>query len=148
MEQRSQAVLLADVLGGSRTLGARQPQSDSQWHEVIERGLPYRSIHSLGEWAGLSDIGIGEVIGIAKSTLIRRRSHGRFTVDESDKIYRFGRILSLARLAMGNSENIAAWLNEPNLALNRKRPLSLVRTEAGAREVEATLGRFIFGGYS
>ena len=142
-----QAIAFGGILGGARALGRRPPRSDAGWHAIVEAGLPYRSFAALARACALSDAELGARIGIPKSTLARRR-RGRFTVDESDRIYRTARIVALAQTVLGDPKAIGAWMREPNEALAGAEPLSLLRTEAGARQVEALLGRFLFGGYS
>ncbi|MBC5809852.1 MAG: DUF2384 domain-containing protein [Candidatus Eremiobacteraeota bacterium] len=138
---------MGDILGGRAALGGA-PQSDADWHRLLERGLPYRVLRPLARWTALSDAELGGALGIPRSTLSRRKQAGRFSTGESDRIYRTARLLSLARLALGTPENTSAWLSEPNHALGGATPLSLMRTEAGARQIESVLGRFLFGGYS
>ncbi|HEY9085601.1 MAG TPA: antitoxin Xre-like helix-turn-helix domain-containing protein [Candidatus Tyrphobacter sp.] len=136
------------VLGGARALGRRLPRSDSGWHEIVEAGLPYRAFAALAKTSALGDVELAARIGIPKSTLARRRKSGRFSIDESDRIYRTARIFTLAHTIFADPRRIGAWLREPNDAIGGIEPLALLRTEAGARDVEAMLGRFLFGGYS
>lgn len=143
-----QAIPFGSVLGGAKALGRRLPRSDSGWHEIVEAGLSYRSFAALAKTSALGDVELAAHIGIPKSTLARRRKSGRFSVDESDRIYRTARIFSLARAALGDPKSVAEWLREPSDALGGAAPLGLLRTDAGAREAEAVLGRFLFGGYS
>lgn len=65
--------------------------------------------------------------------------------DESD------RLLSIAARAaevLGSEEKASRWLHSPNRALDGRRPLDIVDTDLGAREVEAVLGRIEHGVYS
>jgi putative toxin-antitoxin system antitoxin component (TIGR02293 family) len=142
------ALSFGAMLGGSRVLGRRPPRSDSGWHDVVEKGLPYRSLSALARVSALTEVELGVYLGIPKSTLNRRKHSGRFSVDESDRIYRAARIFALAQAALGDAANVAAWMRGPNEALGRAVPIALLRTEAGARQVESVLGRFLFGGYS
>jgi putative toxin-antitoxin system antitoxin component (TIGR02293 family) len=142
------ALSFSQILGGAKVLGRDVPRSDIGWHAAVERGLPYAALRSLARSVAFTDVELAGVIGIAKSTLNRRKHEGRFGVDESDRIYRTARVFALAHAALGDPENVGAWLREPNGALGGTAPLSLLRTEAGAREAEALVGRFLFGGYS
>ena len=47
-----------------------------------------------------------------------------------------------------DSERAHRWLKEPQRGLGNRTPLSLLGTEAGAREVEDLLGRIEYGVFS
>jgi putative toxin-antitoxin system antitoxin component (TIGR02293 family) len=53
--------------------------------------------------------------------------------------------LSLAEHVWGNETDATEWLNNPHAELQGATPLSLLRTEAGGRAVEALLGALEFG---
>ncbi|HVZ82242.1 MAG TPA: antitoxin Xre/MbcA/ParS toxin-binding domain-containing protein [Terracidiphilus sp.] len=58
---------------------------------------------------------------------------------------RVGHVLALAERVWGNSADATEWLNNPHPELRGATPLSLLRTEAGGRAVEALLGALEFG---
>jgi putative toxin-antitoxin system antitoxin component (TIGR02293 family) len=49
---------------------------------------------------------------------------------------------------IGEEEKAGEWLRTPNRALGGERPLDLLDTDVGAREVEDVLGRIAYGVYS
>ena len=57
----------------------------------------------------------------------------------------FGRALELFE---GDSQAAERWLSSPRAALGGATPLELAKTEAGAREVEALIGRLEHGVFS
>jgi putative toxin-antitoxin system antitoxin component (TIGR02293 family) len=54
-------------------------------------------------------------------------------------------ILSLAERVWGNETDATEWLNGSHPELRGASPLSLLKTEAGGRAVEALLGALEFG---
>jgi putative toxin-antitoxin system antitoxin component (TIGR02293 family) len=54
-------------------------------------------------------------------------------------------ILSVAERVWGNETDATEWLNGPHPELRGASPLSLLKTEAGGRAVEALLGALEFG---
>src|SRR5205814_10671795 len=50
---------------------------------------------------------------ISRSTLQRRKSAGRLSPDESDKVVRFSRLLRHATTVFGDVERARAWLKHP-----------------------------------
>ena len=89
------------------------------------------------------------VVQIPPRTLDRRRERGRLEPAESDRILRVSRVFAAAiELFEGDAIAARRWLLQKQKALGEKRPLDLLRTELGAREVEALIGRLEHGVFS
>jgi putative toxin-antitoxin system antitoxin component (TIGR02293 family) len=58
---------------------------------------------------------------------------------------RLNHVLTMAERVWGNEADATTWLNSPHPELQEATPLSLLRTEAGGRAVEALLGALEFG---
>ncbi len=65
--------------------------------------------------------------------------------DESDRLMR---VAAQAAEVLGSKEKASSWLRSPNRALAGSRPLDIIDTDLGAREVETVLGRIEHGVYS
>ena len=61
------------------------------------------------------------------------------------RLYRFARLFALAEEVLEDKEQARDWLRSPQVGLNNRTPLDLMRTEAGAREVESLLVRIEHG---
>lgn len=59
--------------------------------------------------------------------------------DESERVYRIGRLTEIAARVLGSEEAAKSWFREPNYALGEQKPLDLARTEPGAELVERVL---------
>jgi putative toxin-antitoxin system antitoxin component (TIGR02293 family) len=58
---------------------------------------------------------------------------------------RLSHILAIAERIWGNEQEATVWLNSPHPELEGATPISLLRTEAGGRAIEALLGALEFG---
>lgn len=117
--------------------------------EKIETGFPFEAFRRFQDLLHLSDRQLGEIVRISPRTLTRRKSEGRLTPEESERLLRISRLLQEAtELFEGDLEATRKWLGSPNKALGGKAPLNFARTEVGAREVENLIGRLEYGVYS
>jgi putative toxin-antitoxin system antitoxin component (TIGR02293 family) len=115
----------------------------------IEAGLPYKALLSLAATSGLSVASIASTLGIPQRTLARRRVAGRFAPNESERLLRISTLFEKAvELFEGDVAGAVTWLTSPKRALGRQTPLAYLRTEPGAREVEALIGRLEDGVFS
>jgi len=78
---------------------------------------------------------------LPRKTLAHRRKLGRLSPEQSDRLLRVVRILALAEETFANTRKAHLWLRRPTRVLAGERPIDLLDTEAGARQVEVLLGR-------
>lgn len=77
-----------------------------------------------------------------RRTLDHRRHKNRYlTREEADRAVIFANTVTLAERIFGDREKAARWLAKPNDNLAAAKPLDLLRTALGAREVEEELIR-------
>lgn len=119
-------------------LGLRAPATEIEILRIVEGQLPpavIKRLISLGLERGEID-----AIIIPQRTLQHRRSRReKLTVEESDRVLRAIRVLSLAESIYGSRERALAWLRKPNARLDGRAPLSLLKTDTGSRIVEELL---------
>ena len=82
---------------------------------------------------------------LPRKTLANRRKVGTLTAEQSDRLLRVARVVAMAEETFGNQQKAAAWLRRPTSPLAGERPLDLLDTDEGAREVETLLGRIAHG---
>jgi len=95
----------------------------------------------------LSEIGLSPTeIGIAMNDGVG----GKFANSEnpSDQLFRTARITAHAIRVFGDTEKATSWLRATNGALRGRRPIELLRSDAGAYAVEEVLHRVDFGIFS
>ena len=113
---------------------------------LILAGLPAVVLKRVGAFLGLRPAKVGSIVNINEKTLERRlKAHSRLKPDESERVARLMRIISLATLVLESEEHAREWLKRPLRELGGRTPLQLAATEPGAREVERVLGRLEHG---
>lgn len=112
----------------------------------IDEGFPYSVFDHFQRETGFPAATLAELIQVPVRTLHRRRAERRFSPEESDRLLRAARVVFLARrLFEGHMAEARQWLAEPEPALGGATPLAFSRTDVGAREVEALIGRLEHG---
>jgi len=132
-----------DFLGGSRVLGPVKEPVDVQ--DAIRDGLPYAAFEALVDALQLTRRDVTEIIGMASRTLARRKERKHLSPIESDRLYRIARITQIAAETLGGIDEARAWLSRGNRSLGGQRPLRMLDTEIGARQVEEALTRINYG---
>lgn len=123
------------------------PSSEFDLARLVEHGLPTERLQLLRD-AGLSFTEISELV-IPPRTLKHRKSRGEaLSPEEADRALRVARIISQAEEVFGNREKALLWLRTPDVHLDGRTPLSMLRTESGGRLVEEMLFQIDEGIYS
>jgi putative toxin-antitoxin system antitoxin component (TIGR02293 family) len=138
---------LLATLGGRRVLSGRVHDSEDLLVRV-RAGLPYAALESLQAGYGFDGDLLREVLDVPARTLARRKSSRRFSPEESDRLFRMARIVTLAMETLGGKDAAREWLQAPNRALGGDVPLRRLDTDLGARQVEGLLGRIAHGVFS
>jgi putative toxin-antitoxin system antitoxin component (TIGR02293 family) len=139
---------IVEVLGGSARLGSGPFRSYFDFDRVIREGMPIAAFRYAVELLDQPEKTIVEGIGIARTTLGRRKAAGRLGFIDSERAVRLGSAIALGKVALGSAKAAGRWLLKPNAALGGAVPLRLLQTDVGARHVEAVLGRALLGAYS
>ena len=115
----------------------------------VEEGVPVLDVVAFGREVGFTAEEIARLIQIPSRTYARRvAGKSRLKFDEGERAVRIMRLYDRALRALGTGERARRWLNRPLRVLGGRTPFDFARTEPGAREVEAVLGRFEEGVYS
>jgi len=114
----------------------------------IQKGLRFSELETLQNSIDMPFEQLAAKLSISRSTLQRRKTAGRLSPDESDKVMRLSRLIDHATNVFGDIEKARAWLKFPQRGLGGAVPLDYAETEVGAREVDNLLGRIDYGVYS
>jgi len=134
-------------LGGGPVLG-RSLRTQADLQTANREGFPQTVVEEVTHAAGITLKELAASLDLSARSLQRRRREGRLAPYESDRLYRFARIVALAKHYLGNGDTANRWLKRPNRALGGRTPLESIDTEPGARAVENVLGRIAYGGVS
>ena len=121
-------------------LGVQPPMTETAVLEIIERQLDPQVIQRLFDM-GLSRDEVYAVIIPARTLQHRRSRNERLTIEESDKVIRALRVLSATEGVYESRARALEWLRRTNPRLDGRTPISLLKTDTGARIVEELLGQ-------
>jgi putative toxin-antitoxin system antitoxin component (TIGR02293 family) len=144
---------VASILGGEKELG-QKIHASIDFDALIRKGIPSRAMYHVKKEFRLTDEVLALIIGASLRTIARRRrvagvghdtSKDRLSPIESDRLYRFARIIALAENVFENRKDALEWLNSAQHGLGGVVPFKMLQTDAGAREVEELLIRLEYG---
>jgi putative toxin-antitoxin system antitoxin component (TIGR02293 family) len=136
------APLISPALGGLRVVRA---ETLAELQRTLRAGLPYASLDAIASGLQMTVRELAPILKLPLRTLARRKKERRFRADESDRIFRLGRVAALAEETLGDRAKAGLWLRAPNVALGGEAPLSFLDTDLGARQVEDILLRIAHG---
>lgn len=143
-----ETLTISEALGGRKVL-RKAINSHTGLAELVREGLPVGSVAALAFKLHIASGSLARTLSIPQRTLTRRVSgDARLTSAESDRTVRIARVYAHAVEMIGDEEKAASWLQTPNRALGGAKPMDLLDTDPGARDVEDTLGRIAYGVYS
>ncbi len=128
---------VADVLGGRAVLRI-SVRTWSELEQVVRAGLPKRSLQLVARRAVEPGTPFSEfVYSVVPAATFKRRT--RLSAEESERTERLARVVALAENLWGNDGEARAFLNRSHPLLDGQAPLTVARTELGARRVERLL---------
>jgi putative toxin-antitoxin system antitoxin component (TIGR02293 family) len=136
---------IADVvrtLGGPRLVPAKNAE---ELRDLVRAGLPYASLAAVASGLSLDGAAVVSILRIPARTLARRKRERRLSPEESDRLFRLGRVATLAEDVLGSGAKANLWLHAPNRSLGGVTPLSQLDTDLGAERVEEVLLRLAHG---
>jgi putative toxin-antitoxin system antitoxin component (TIGR02293 family) len=114
--------------------------------DLIRIGLPAGAFDATARALALTVDELAAKLGISPRTLRdQRKRKVRLSSENTEKLVRIARIQTLARSVLSTDEAVAEWLRAPAPALNGIKPIDLLDTDTGAREIEAVLHGIAYG---
>jgi putative toxin-antitoxin system antitoxin component (TIGR02293 family) len=136
-------------LGGKMALrGAKNPESDYEYNELIHSGLPKRSFDYLLQVTGLPLTEMADIFNITDRTLRRYKPATILNREQSERALEIARLYSRGTEVLGDLEYFRLWMSSPIPALGGKQPKSFLGTSLGIGLVTKILGRMEYGVYS
>ena len=106
---------------------------------AIEKGVTYATFQRLIKRLRVSEEQLRRVLGFSAATLHRRKVAGRFTLDESNRLYWLESLLDLADQVLEDPDETQVFMTTGNLALGGAIPLEYTRTAPGLEAVHRLL---------
>jgi putative toxin-antitoxin system antitoxin component (TIGR02293 family) len=119
-------------------LGVQPPATETEILRIVEGRLAPSIINRL-VGLGLERSEIDAIIIPLRTLQHRRSRREKLTIEESDRVLRVIRALSLAESVYASRERAFGWLRKSHPRLDGRTPLSLLKTDTGSRIVEELL---------
>ncbi|MFN2460626.1 MAG: antitoxin Xre/MbcA/ParS toxin-binding domain-containing protein [Candidatus Velthaea sp.] len=114
---------------------------------VIEAGLPASVVRDFAAACGVTLAELGWIVGTSERTMSRKLAkRAGLEPAESDRAYRLFDVVARAVHAFGDVDKARRWLQRVLPSLGSQKPIRLLRTEIGTRQVLSALDRIEFGG--
>jgi len=115
--------------------------------DVIEAGFPAAVLVDFGNASAMNARDVARIVGTSERTMSRKIANDeRLGPTESDRAYRLFEIVASAVRAFGDVDKALRWMKRNVPSLGGRRPIDLLRTEIGTREVLSALDRIEYGG--
>jgi putative toxin-antitoxin system antitoxin component (TIGR02293 family) len=83
---------------------------------------------------------LADIFDVTPKTLLRWKDTGTsMSLQQADRAMVVKSILKLGETVLGSAKNLSEWLDKPVLLLGGEKPMTLLKTESGRREVESVL---------
>jgi len=114
--------------------------------KTLRGGTPASVVPELAQRLGISQDGLFDILGLARSTIKNRIStKGNLAPAEQDRIYRADRVWSRTLQVLEDEDAARTWITRSNRTLGGEVPLALLDTDFGYELVLDTLGRIEYG---
>jgi putative toxin-antitoxin system antitoxin component (TIGR02293 family) len=123
----------------------RAVESPETVRQQIRSGLPIKWLEQLAPFFGVSVTAFADIVGIDSRTLSRRRKEGRLTHRESNALYHLAVLYQHALAVLGDTESVRHWFNTEEDDFSGMKPIELLDTASGVKEVDQLLGRIEHG---
>ena len=115
-------------------------------YQALHDGFSYAVFDKLAALSTLDKKQLAQVCQLAPATLSRRAKSGKFTQEESDRLFRFATVLVAASALFNDDMTVTKrWLTEPVYGLGDKTPLEMLVTSAETQAVLDLIGRLEHG---
>lgn len=125
------------------------PNEDAKLREQVSNGFSIKLFNSLLSIVGMQQKTMQDVLRIPATTFSRRKDQGRFTMEESDRLYSLIEVFSRATdLFEGDRQAAVEWMNKKVPGLGDKRPIEMIDSHANTQAVLDLITRLEYGVYS
>ncbi|QKZ14531.1 antitoxin Xre-like helix-turn-helix domain-containing protein [Spirosoma sp. KUDC1026] len=135
-------------LGGDRYL--KNPvRHEFDLLTLISQGLPMESVAFLQQKLGFTNKEMSHILAISESTYQRRiRTKSRLTQDETEKAISLSELYAKGIEVFEDQADFDYWLNSPIPALQDNKPVDLLSSMLGRKQVMNVLNALLHGLFS
>ncbi|MBC3243661.1 DUF2384 domain-containing protein [Pseudomonas lurida] len=119
-------------------LGVPREASDQDVHKMIEAGFPTARLKDLCARYELNTSERDQIIA-QRALKARMTRNQKLTLNESDRLFRYVHITAMAEVIFGDEVKAMRWLSKSKDRFAGKKPLEMLSTLPGTREVEVML---------
>ena len=120
--------------------------NDAEADTEIRGGYAVSVAEQLQHVLALTDAEMAKVLGRSRRTYTRYRDKQKqLGLSESERVFRYVRLLRRATTIFGSEEKAAWWMNESNPALDGRKPFEAALTAPGAVLVDDLLASLEHG---
>lgn len=113
---------------------------------IIKEGVSYSLFSLIQQLTPLSENDWAGILGISKKSLQRyNQSSKHFKPIQSEKIIEIAEVTNVGVDVFGNVETFKLWLDTPNFALGKLKPIELLSDSYGKELVLGELTRINYG---
>ena len=139
---------IMDSLGGDRFI-KRTIRHEFDLIDIAKEGLPMESVAFLQNNFGLTNKEMSLILSISESTYQRRiRTKSRLNQDETEKAISLAELYEKGMEVFDDKEDLDYWFNSPIPALQGKKPLELLGSMIGRKQVLNVLNALLHGLFS
>ena len=131
------------TLSGSSRPAKLSSNTFAQTVNAIRQGYSKRSVAKLAVQLQVTQEQLLHAVGLSPRTIRGRK--GRLTSLETDRLVRVEQVFQKAQEVLG--ADAASWMTDPAYGLDGTKPLDMLDTEVGTREVFNLLGSIRWGQY-
>lgn len=148
----SETLDIAMLFGGEKGL-KHDVSSPIAVHELILTGIPGKALERLvKQLPTIADNrdAFEKAFGMSERTYQRHKADKTkvLSPEQSSRTWNFARLLAKAAAVLGSQAEAEAWMLQPALGLEGRRPIDLLATAAGSDLVREYLERLDYGVYA
>lgn len=138
---------IAEALGGEGLV--KHPiRHELDLMAVVQAGLPIESLTHLQTKFGFTNKTMSHFLAISESTYQRRiKAKDKLTKDETEKAIALSEVYERGIEVFESQEDFDRWLHAPITSLQRQRPIDLLDTMLGRKQVMRVLNAILHGIY-
>lgn len=139
---------IVEGLGGERLIN-HKVRHEFDLLDVVSAGIPIASAAFLQNRFGLTHKQMSRILSISESTYQRRiKAKSTLTQDESEKAISLAEVYEKGMEVFEDDDDFAYWLSSEIPSLQNRKPVSLLNSMIGRKQVMNVLNALLHGIFS